>query len=316
MEWRSPATPTPRALSQTRDHQFNLGAKALRAAGGASRGADGPATGTALDGDWLHSSIAGDAQVELAHAHRVAILGQLMASIAHEVKQPVAGTVANAQAALRWLGGRTPDLEQAREALADIVKTGKRTSEVIDRLCHLVAKVPPRKNRLEINGMIREVVELSGGEAMKNGVSVETRLAENLPLIQGDRVQLQQVVLNLIVNAVQAMGAAAEGTRELLVTTSQAAEHDVLIAVKDTGPGLAPANVGRVFDAFYTTKPCGLGMGLSICRSIIEAHGGRLWASANAPRGTIFQFTVPVRRARRYRADGIRLVERKKEKAT
>jgi signal transduction histidine kinase len=145
----------------------------------------------------------------------------------------------------------------------------------------------------EINGAIREVVELTHGEAAKNGVSVQTNLGERLPVILGDRVQLQQVILNLVVNAVEAMSGVSDGTRELVISTGKAESDGVLVAVQDTGRGLTPVGVERVFDPFYTTKPAGLGMGLSICRSIIEAHGGRLWANADLPRGSIFQFTVP-----------------------
>jgi C4-dicarboxylate-specific signal transduction histidine kinase len=232
-------------------------------------------------------------QTEVAHANRVATMGQLTASIAHEVNQPIAAAVTNAQAALRWLAARPPDLEEVRQALGDIVKDVNRAGDVIGRIRDLVKKAPPRKERVDINEVIREVIEVTHGEAVKNGASVETALGEGLPLIEGDRVQLQQVVLNLIVNAVQAMGTVAEGPRELFITTARAEPDGVLVAVKDSGPGLAPASLERLFDPFYTTKPEGLGMGLSICRSIIEAHGGRLWVTANQPRGAIFSFTAP-----------------------
>jgi NO-binding membrane sensor protein with MHYT domain/nitrogen-specific signal transduction histidine kinase len=234
-----------------------------------------------------------DAQNKLAHANRVTTMGQLAASIAHEVNQPIAATVTNAGAALRWLDRRPPDLEEVRQALARIAKDGNRAAEVIDEIRALIKKAPPRKDRLEINGAIREVIALARGEAVKNGVSVQTELADGLPLIEGDRVQLQQVILNLIINAVEAMSAVNEGARELLISTRNAEPDNVLVAVRDSGPGLAPATLERLFEAFYTTKPGGLGLGLSICRSIIEAHGGRLWAHANVPCGAAFQFTVP-----------------------
>jgi signal transduction histidine kinase len=172
------------------------------------------------------------------------------------------------------------------------VQSGNRAGEVIGRIRALIKKAPLRKDQLEINGAIREVMELTRGEAEKNGVSVHTQFADGLPLIQGDRVHLQQVILNLIVNAVQAMAGVSDGARELLISTGAAAD-DVLVAVRDTGPGLPPSSAEHLFDAFYTTKADGMGMGLSICRSIIEAHGGRLWASANLPRGAVFQFTAP-----------------------
>ena len=234
-----------------------------------------------------------DAQNQLAHVHRVTAMGQLAASIAHEVNQPIAATVTNAQAALRWLDRRPADLEEVRQALARIAKDGHRAAEVIDEIRALIKKAPPRKDRLEINGAIHEVIALTRGEAVKNGVSVQTELIDGLPLIEGDRVQLQQVILNLIINAFEAMSGISEGVRELLISTRKAEPDGVLVAVRDSGPGLAPATLERLFESFYTTKPGGLGLGLSICRSIIEAHGGRLWACANVPCGAIFQFAVP-----------------------
>ncbi len=232
-------------------------------------------------------------QMEVAHSNRVATMGQLTASIAHEVNQPIAAAVTNAQAALRWLAVRPPDLDEARQALGSIVKDANRAGDVIGRIRDIVKKAPPRKDRVDINEAIREVIELTRGEAAKQGAAVQTAFGEGLPLIEGDRVQLQQVVLNLIVNAVQAMGAVEAGPRELSITTDRAEPSGVLVAVKDSGPGLAPANLEQLFAPFYTTKADGLGMGLSICRSIIEAHGGRLWVTANLPRGAIFSFTVP-----------------------
>ena len=207
--------------------------------------------------------------------------------------QPIAATVTNADAALRWLGAQPPDLEEARQALGRIVKDGNRASEVIGRIRALIKKAPPRKDALEINEAILEVIALTRGEVVKNGVSVQTQLAEGLPLIQGDRVQLQQVILNLIINAVEAMSGVSEGSRELLIGTGKDASGGVLVAVQDSGPGLNPESFDRLFDAFYTTKPGGMGMGLSICRSIVEAHGGRIWATANDDRGATFQFTLP-----------------------
>jgi PAS domain S-box-containing protein len=232
-------------------------------------------------------------QMELAHANRVATMGQLSASIAHEVRQPIAATATNAAAALRWLGAQPANLEEARQALGRIIETSHRAGDVVEQIRALIKKEPPRKDRLDINEAIREVVELTRGEAVRNSVSVQARLADDLPLIHGDRVQLQQVMLNLIINAVEAMSGIAEAPRELLITTRFAGSGDVLVSVLDSGPGMAPATVEHLFEAFYTTKPAGLGMGLSICRSIIEAHGGRLWAEANEPRGSIFQFLTP-----------------------
>jgi PAS domain S-box-containing protein len=231
-------------------------------------------------------------QTELAHANRVAMMGQLTASIAHEVNQPIAAAVTNANAALRWLSVERPDLEEARRALGRIVDNGNRASEVIGRIRALIKKAPPQKDSVAIKDAILEVVTLTHGEAVKHRVLVKTRLAEGLPSVEGDRVQLQQVILNLVVNAFEAMSGQTQA-RELLISAERAEPDGVLVAVRDSGPGLAPDNLERLFEVFYTTKSSGMGMGLSICRSIIEAHGGRLWASANDPRGAVFQFTAP-----------------------
>jgi PAS domain S-box-containing protein len=233
-----------------------------------------------------------EVQVELAHVNRVTTIGQMAASIAHEVNQPIAATVTNAQAALHWLGAQPPDLEETRRALSRIVKDGTRAGDVIGRIRALVKKVPPRRDQLDINESIREVVALTRSELLRNGVSLQTQFAKGLPLIHGDRVQLQQVILNLIINAIEAMSGISEGMRELRISTEEDASNGVLVTVRDSGPGLDPASLDRLFDAFYTTKPGGMGMGLSICRSIIEAHEGRVWATANVPQGAVFQFTL------------------------
>jgi len=232
-------------------------------------------------------------QIELAHANRVATMGQLTASITHEVNQPIAATVTNAAAALRWLHAGSSHLEKVQQSLTSIVEDGTRAGEVINRIRALMKKAPPRKDRLEINGVIVEIIELTRGEAMKYGISVLTELADHLPVVEADRVQLQQVLLNLIVNALDAMGNPNVGPRQLLISTGKGETSGVLVAVQDSGPGLEAAMLERVFESFYTTKPTGLGLGLSICRSIIEAHGGRLWASTNQRRGATFQFTLP-----------------------
>ncbi len=236
-----------------------------------------------------------ETQMQLAHANRVATIGQLTASIAHEVNQPICATVANAQAALNWLGAEPPNLDEVQEALGRVVRDGKRAGEVVGRIRALIKGAPRRNERVEINAAIREVIELTRSEAMKNGIVVQTDLDNDLPLVPGDRVELQQVILNLILNAIEAMSA-SQGSRESLIMTSKTESDDVLVAVRDSGPGVAPAALEHLFKAFHTTKPNGLGLGLSICRSIIEGHGGRLWASANSPRGAVFQFTLPVNR--------------------
>jgi signal transduction histidine kinase len=235
-----------------------------------------------------------EAQSQLLHVNRVTTMGELSASIAHEVMQPITAAVTNAGAALRWLHAEPPDLEEIGQALGRVVKDGKRAADFIGRIRALIKKAPPRKEALEINEPVLEVIALTRGEAAKNGVSVQTQLAERLPLIQGDRVQLEQVMLNLIANAVQAMSDVSEGSRGLLISTGKVASGEVLVAVQDSGTGLNPEDSERLFDAFYTTKAGGMGMGLSICRSIVEAHGGRIWASSNAGPGATVQFTLPV----------------------
>jgi signal transduction histidine kinase len=232
-------------------------------------------------------------QMELARVNRVETIGQLTASITHEVNQPLAAARNNLTAALNFLDRTPPDLVEVREALACAVKDNDRASTVVGRIRALMQKAPTRTDSVDLNEAVREVLELTHGEALKRGVSVRTQLADGLPLIRGDRVQLQQVILNLILNAVQAMGAAADDTREVLITTSETEPSAVCLGVRDTGPGLSAETMPRLFEPFYTTKPDGMGMGLSICRSIIEAHGGRLWATKCEPRGALFQFTIP-----------------------
>ena len=236
------------------------------------------------------------AHAELAHVNRVITMGQLTASIAHEVSQPIAATALNAQAGLRWLGAQPPNLNEVRQVLGRIVDDSKRAGEVLGRIRALIKKAPPRKEGLEINEAILEVIALTRGEVLQNSVSVRTQLAEGLPLIQADRVQLQQVILNLIVNAIEAMRDVGEGARELLISTGGDASNGVHVSFRDSGPGLDPASLERLFEAFYTTKSSGLGMGLPICHSIIEAHGGRIWAGVNEPRGAVFHFTLPLER--------------------
>jgi signal transduction histidine kinase len=232
-------------------------------------------------------------QSELAHANRVATMGQLTASIAHEIRQPIAATRTNAAAALRFLDKSPPDVAEVREALAWIVNDADRARDVVDRIGSLIKKAPPRKEVVDLNAAILDVTALTHGEALKTGVTVGTELAGELPRIQCDRVQLQQVILNLIVNAFQSMSGVEDGNRGLHITTVSSEPEGVRVAVRDTGHGLRPESLPRLFEAFYTTKPDGMGMGLSICRSIIEAHGGRLWATTCEPRGALFQFTIP-----------------------
>jgi C4-dicarboxylate-specific signal transduction histidine kinase len=232
-------------------------------------------------------------QAELAHVSRVTTLGQLTASIAHEITQPIASARNNARAALNFLARQPPELGDVREALSCIVGDVDRAGDIIDRIRDHIKKSPPRKARFDLNVTINEVLVLARSAINKNGVSVQTRLAEGLLPVHGDRVQLQQVVLNLILNAVEAMGSVEARERDLRISTEPNQPGGVLLAVRDSGPGIDPENLERVFEAFYTTKSSGVGMGLSICRSIIDAHGGRLWADVNEPRGAAFRFTLP-----------------------
>jgi C4-dicarboxylate-specific signal transduction histidine kinase len=235
-----------------------------------------------------------EAQMALAHANRVATMGQLTASITHEVNQPITAAVTYASAARRFLSAEPPNFREVDDALSKIVKEGNRAGEVVERVRALVKKVPARKDTVAIDDAILEVIALTRAEAANNSVSMRTQFAEGLPRVQGDRVQLQQVILNLVVNAIQAMSAIREGPRELQISIDAVpSEGSVRVGVRDTGHGLSPESLSRLFEPFYTTKPEGMGMGLSICRSIIEAHGGRLWAIPCEPQGALFQFTIP-----------------------
>jgi signal transduction histidine kinase len=237
-----------------------------------------------------------ETQMALAHANRVTTMGQLTASIAHEVNQPIAAVVTNAHAALRFLGSHPADLEEVRQALDAIIRDGNRAGNVIGRIRDLIKKLPARQAELDINQAILEVIEMIRSELLRNHVALQTELANGLPLTRGDRIQVQQIVLNLIMNAVEAMADVGDGPRDLLVSTAEDISNGmVVVTVRDSGPGLPPESLERLFDPFYTTKTGGMGMGLSICRSIIEAHGGRVWAAATAPRGASFQFTLPAR---------------------
>jgi PAS domain S-box-containing protein len=234
------------------------------------------------------------AQADLARLNRLMMLGEMTASIAHEVNQPIAAAVTNAHAGLRWLGAQPPDLEEARQALGRIVRDGSRAGEVIDRIRALVKKVPPRRELLDINEPIREVIALTQTEVQQNRVRLQTRLADDLPLVPADRVQLQQVIMNLLVNAIEAMSRIGDGSRELTIASGKDDASAVFVEVQDTGPGIDPADLDRLFQSFYTTKPDGIGMGLAISRSIAEAHGGRLSAAPNQPRGAVFRLTLPI----------------------
>jgi PAS domain S-box-containing protein len=236
-----------------------------------------------------------DVQVQLAHANRLATMGQLTASITHEVTQPITAAHNNAGAALHFLNRTPPDLTEVREALDCIVGDTARVGDIVDRIRAHIKKAPVKQDRLDLNDAIREVIALVGGEVAQHGVEVLARLEEGLPPVQGDRVQLQQVVMNLVLNALEAMGRFGADPRDLSISSEVRDPRQLLVAIRDTGPGISPDSFERVFEPFYTTKDRGVGIGLSICRSIIDDHGGRLWAEANEPRGAVFKFTLPAR---------------------
>ncbi|SIT53353.1 Multi-sensor signal transduction histidine kinase [Mesorhizobium prunaredense] len=231
------------------------------------------------------------AQAELAHVARMSTLGELAASIAHEINQPLAAIVNGAGAGLRWLDRQPPDLDEARQMLARILKDGNRAAEVIGRIRALVRKSPVKMDRLSFNNIVLDVIALARSDIERNRVVLRTRLTDDLPPIQGDRVQLQQALLNLVVNAIEAMH--DHEPRELVITSGNDEAQNVVVSVRDSGPGLDPETVSRIFQSFFTTKADGMGMGLSICRSIVEAHGGQLSARANEPRGARFEVALP-----------------------
>jgi C4-dicarboxylate-specific signal transduction histidine kinase len=233
--------------------------------------------------------------MQLAHANRIATMGHLTASIAHEVNQPIGAILVNAGTASRWLNARPPELEKATQSIDRIAADSRRAGEIISRIRDLVKNAPEQMESLNANEAILEVIELTRSEMTNVGVVIRTRMADGLPGVWGDRVQLQQVILNLIMNAIEAMSEVAEGSRELSISTAEAGPDGMLVTVSDSGPGLPAGNPERIFEPFYTTKASGLGMGLSICRSIVEAHGGRLWAKPNEPRGAVFSMMLPVR---------------------
>jgi C4-dicarboxylate-specific signal transduction histidine kinase len=233
-----------------------------------------------------------EAQSELAHVARVMIMGELTASIAHEINQPLAAVVANANACFRWLANPTPNLDEARDAISRIVRDGNRASDVIRRIRALVQKGDTEKTLLDINEVIQEVVSLTHSEIQKSGVVLKMNLAASLPRVSGDRIQLQQVILNLVMNGIEAMNTVTDRPREMMIRSSAHESDKVLVAVQDSGVGIDSQNLDKIFDSFYTTKSQGMGMGLAISRSIVENHGGRLWAVPNDGPGATFQFTL------------------------
>jgi C4-dicarboxylate-specific signal transduction histidine kinase len=233
------------------------------------------------------------AQTDVARINRITTMGELTASLAHEVKQPIAAAVTDANTCVRWLSRDNPDVEEAREAASRVVKDATRAAEIITRVRQLFKKGGPEQALIDVNEIIREMIVLLGSDATRYDVSMQTELAKDLPKVMGDRVQLQQVLMNLMTNSIDAMKD-LDGTRELIIS-SRAEDGQLMISVSDTGVGLPPTQAHQIFDAFFTTKPQGTGMGLRIGRSIVESHGGRLWAAANSPRGARFCFTLPTR---------------------
>jgi len=220
-------------------------------------------------------------------------MGQLAASIAHEINQPIGAARNNAHAALRFLAARTPNLQEVSEALESVVSETYRAVEIISRIRDQIKKTPPRMGRVDLNDAVEEVITLVRGEISKSDISLQVQLANGLPPARGDRVQLQQVMLNLILNAIEAMAGVGTGMRNLMITTEAHSAGAILVTIADTGPGIAPGDRERIFESFFTTKTGGVGIGLSICRSIIDAHGGRLWVDAHHPSGAAFGFTLP-----------------------
>jgi signal transduction histidine kinase len=251
------------------------------------------------------------AEAELTQVTRVMTVGELIASIAHEINQPLAAIVTNADAGLRWLSGDEPNLEETAQAIRRISRDGKRACAVVSRMRALFKRTPTETELVDLNDVIREVLAIVHCEAERNRISLRTDLADDLPRLMGDRIQLHQAIWNLLVNAIQALSEMSEGTRELYLSSRQGSQihaersddqgeglskpEEILIEVRDSGPGLDPKDSNQLFEAFYTTKPQGLGIGLTISRTIVEAHGGRLWAKPNEPRGAVFQLSLPVR---------------------
>jgi signal transduction histidine kinase len=234
------------------------------------------------------------AEAELVHANRIASMGQLAASIVHEVNQPIAATLLNAEIAVRWLARQPPDLEKAKQSLDRILGDAKRGAAIVSRIRDFSKKATVQTESLGINGVVLDIVALTRVAMSEHDISFRTELSEELPHILGDKVQLQQVILNLTMNAIEAMSEVADGPRELQINTSKADAVGILVTVSDTGPGLPQADPQPLFEAFYTTKASGLGMGLSICRAIIQNHGGQLWAKPNEPRGAVFSMILPI----------------------
>ena len=235
-----------------------------------------------------------EARSQLAHIARVTTLGEMTTTIAHEVNQPLTAVLINGNACLHWLDAEPPDLNEARKNIANIVRDANRASGIVVQVRDLTRGLPPENDWLRVNELILATTLLIDREIQRNQISMQTQLSDDEPLIQGDRVQLQQVLLNLLLNAIEALSSVSVGSRHLVVASAKKDSKSVLVSVYDSGKGLPPDDLGRLFDPFYTTKSDGMGMGLTISRSIVESHGGRIWATPNSPRGAVFQFTLPI----------------------
>jgi len=232
-------------------------------------------------------------EADLAHMNRLSIMGELTASLAHEILHPIATARNNARAGMRFLEMSPPNLDEVKEALGLIVRDADRAKDIVGRIRDQIKKAPPRREAFDLNGAVNEVIVMVRDTIDRHGVSVRTHFTERMSLVRGDRVQLQQVVLNLVLNAVEAMSSVQSGTRELSISTEENDAGGFLVAVSDSGPGIDAQQLDQIFKSFYTTKASGVGVGLAICRSIIDAHGGRLWADANQPNGAVFRFSLP-----------------------
>ena len=235
-----------------------------------------------------------EARSQLAHIARVTTLGEMTTTIAHEVNQPLTAVLINGNACLHWLDAEPPDLNEARKNIANIVRDANRASGIVVQVRDLTKGLPPENDWLKVNELILATTLLIDREIQQNQISMQTQLSDDAPLIQGDRVQLQQVLLNLLLNAIEALSSVSIGSRHLVVASAKKDSESVLVSIYDSGKGFPPDDLGRLFDPFYTTKSDGIGMGLTISRSIVESHGGRIWAKPNSPRGAVFQFTLPV----------------------
>jgi signal transduction histidine kinase len=235
-----------------------------------------------------------EARSQLAHIARVTTLGEMTTTIAHEVNQPLTAVLINGNACLHWLDAEPPDLNEARKNIANIVRDANRASGIVVQVRDLTKGLPPENDWLKVNELILATTLLIDREIQQNQISMQTQLSDDAPLMQGDRVQLQQVLLNLLLNAIEALSSVSIGSRHLVVASAKKDSESVLVSIYDSGKGFPPDDLGRLFDPFYTTKSDGIGMGLTISRSIVESHGGRIWATPNSPRGAVFQFTLPV----------------------